>query len=192
VLGGWQIAGVHRYQGGTPVIIQTGIEHTSTNPNNLRPDRIAGAPLLSSSASSFNPFGGNSGCQKNAPGTPAGTYTANTTNNFFNCAAFLDPNDPNSTSFAQRGFGFGNVPLSFGNIRNPGYVNEDFSIIKRTTLSESHTIVFKLDIPNAFNRHSFGHIDGNITSSTFGVPGGSGHTVLNSARIIQMSLRYQF
>jgi len=192
VLGGWQIAGVHRYQGGTPVIIQTGIEHASTNPNNLRPDRIAGVPLLSSSASSFNPFGGNSGCQKNAPGTPAGTYTANTTNNFFNCAAFLDPNDPNSTSFAQRGFGFGNVPLSFGNIRNPGYVNEDFSIIKRTTLSESHTIVFKLDIPNAFNRHSFGHIDGNITSSTFGVPGGSGHTVLNSARIIQMSLRYQF
>ncbi len=192
VLGGWQISGVHRYQGGTPVVIQTGIEHASTNPNNLRPDRIAGISLLSSSASSFNPFGGNSGCQRNAPGTPAGTYTAKTTNNFFNCAAFLDPNDPNSASFAQNGFTFGNVPLSFGNIRNPGYVNEDFSIIKRTTLSESHTIVFKLDIPNAFNRHSFGRIDGNITSSTFGVPGGGGHSVLNAPRIIQMSLRYQF
>src|SRR5882762_1288453 len=192
VLGGWQISGVHRYQGGTPVVIQTGIERASTNPNNLRPDRIAGISLLSSSASSFNPFGGNSGCQLNAPGTPAGTYTAKTTNNFFNCAAFLDPNDPNSASFAQNGFTFGNMPLSFSNIRNPGYVNEDFSIIKRTTLSESHTIVFKLDIPNAFNRHSFGHIDGNITSSTFGVPGGGGRSVLNAPRIIQMSLRYQF
>jgi hypothetical protein len=84
------------------------------------------------------------------------------------------------------------MPLSLGNIRNPKYVNEDFSIIKRTALSESHAIVFKLEMPNAFNRHSFGHIDGNITSSTFGVPGGGGHSVLNSARIIQMSLRYQF
>jgi len=191
ILGGWQISGVHRYQSGTPVIIQTGIEHASTNPNNLRPNRIAGVPLLSPNASSFNPFGGNSGCTLDAAGA-AGTYTANTTNNFFNCAAFLDQNDPNSTSFAQNGFTFGNVPLSFGNIRNPNYFNEDFSIIKRTTLFESHVLVFKLDIPNAFNRHSFGHIDGNITSSTFGVPGGGSHTVLNSPRIIQMSLRYQF
>ena len=190
VLGGWQIAGVHRYQGGTPVIIQTGIEHASTNPNNLRPDRIAGVPLLSSSASSFNPFGADSSCQQGAPGAAAGTYTANTTNNFFNCAAFLDPN---AASFvAQRGFVFGNMPLSLGSIRNPGYVNEDFSIIKRTTLFESHTLVFKLDFPNAFNRHSFGHIDGNITSSTFGVPGGGGRSVLNAPRVIQMSLRYQF
>ncbi len=190
MLGGWQIAGVHRYQGGTPVVIQTGIEHASTNPNNLRPDRIAGISLLSSSASSFNPFGADSSCQQNAPGAAAGTYTANTTNNFFNCAAFLNPN---AASFvAQRGFVFGDMPLSFGNIRNPGYVNEDFSIIKRTTLFETHTLVFKLDIPNAFNRHSFGRIDGNITSPTFGVPGGNGHSVLNAPRQIQLSLRYQF
>jgi hypothetical protein len=190
VLGGWQISGVHRYQGGTPVVIQENVNSPFWTGGKFRLSRIAGASLLSSSASSFNPFGADSGCKLDITGTPAGTYTANSTNNFFNCAAFLNPND--STFVAQRGFAFGNMPLSLGNIRNPGYVNEDFSIIKRTTLSESHTIVFKLDIPNAFNRHSFGRIDGNITSSTFGVPGGGGRSVLNSSRIIQMSLRYQF
>jgi hypothetical protein len=80
--------------------------------------------------------------------------------------------------------------------RSPVYVNEDFSIIKRTTIRESHAILFKLDIPNAFNRHVFGQVDGNIFDSHFGVPGYGNFagtpTVVNAARQIQATLRYEF
>ena len=71
-------------------------------------------------------------------------------------------------------------------------MNEDFSIIKRTVITEGQTLTFKVDLPNAFNRHVFGQLDGNIGNSTFGVPGGGGHSVLNAARQIQLTFRYEF
>jgi hypothetical protein len=52
--------------------------------------------------------------------------------------------------------------------------------------------MFKLDIPNAFNRHVFGAIDGNPTDPFFGVPGGGGHGVINAPRTLQATLRYEF
>jgi len=187
VLGGWQVGGVHRYQNGSPVVIN----EFATSPNftggNYRFTIIPGVPLISPNASSFNPFGANSGCKGNTDGT----FTARSTNNFFNCAALLDPNT-SAALVATQGYVFGNLPVAFGNIRSPGYVNEDFSIIKRTYITESQSLIFKLDIPNAFNRHVFGGIDGNPGSSTFGVPGGGNHSVLDPARQIQITLRYQF
>jgi hypothetical protein len=187
VLGGWQVSGVHRYQNGSPLVIN----EFATSPNftggNYRFSTIPGAPLISPNASSFNPFGADSGCKANTDGT----FTAKSTNNFFNCAALLDPN-ASATLVAQQGYVFGNLPVAFSNIRSPGYINEDFAIIKRTYITEGQSIIFKLDIPNAFNRHVFGGIDGNPTSSTFGVPGGGNHSVLNAARQLQITLRYQF
>ena len=52
--------------------------------------------------------------------------------------------------------------------------------------------MFKLDIPNAFNRHTFGGIDGWPGDKYFGVPGGSGHGVINGPRQMQVTLRYEF
>jgi hypothetical protein len=57
---------------------------------------------------------------------------------------------------------------------------------------EGQDILFKLDIPNAFNRHVFGAIDGNPGDSFFGVPGSGGHGVINQQRTIQATLRYEF
>ena len=187
VLGGWQVSGVHRYQNGSPLVIN----EFATSPNftggNYRFSVLPGVPLISPNASSFNRFGADSGCHANANGT----FTANTSNNFFNCAALLDPN-ASASLVAQQGFVFGNLPVAFSNIRSPGFINEDFAIIKRTYITESQSFILKVDIPNAFNRHVFGGIDGNPTSSTFGVPGGGNHSVLNAARQIQITLRYQF
>jgi hypothetical protein len=84
------------------------------------------------------------------------------------------------------------MPLFFSGIRSPWYINEDFSITKRTLIAEGQTITFKVDIPNAFNRHVFGQLDGNPFSGTFGSPGGGGHAVLNAPRQIQLTLRYEF
>lgn len=186
VLGGWEVGGVHRYQTGSPFLLNAFATSPPFTGGNFRYTILPGIPLLSRNASSFNIFGANSGCTEN----PDGTFSPNSSNNFLNCAAFLDPNA--ASLVAQRGYAFGNAPVMFSNIRGPRYINEDFSVVKKTTLSETRSLVFKLDIPNAFNRHSFGSLDGNVTSGTFGVPGGGGHAVLNPPRQIQITLRYQF
>jgi hypothetical protein len=189
IAGGWQISGVQRYQSGSPTVIN---EYATANPfstGNYRYSLIGnpfpGNPRHWSPAANST---WNSGCTDEANGifAPQQTTTAPTVN----CAAFEDPSK--ASLAAGGGYVFGNIPTVVGYWRSPGYKNEDFSIIKRTTIREGQVIMFKLDIPNAFNRHIFGAIDGNPGDSFFGVPGGGGHSVINAPRTLQATLRYEF
>src|SRR5262249_4763828 len=107
-----------------------------------------------------------------------------------NCDAFVDPSAAGLAS--GDGYVFGNLPTAVSWWRSPGYKNEDFSILKRTSIREGQDILLKVDIPNAFNRHTFGGIYAYPGDQYFGVPGGGGHGVINSSRNIQLTLRYEF
>jgi len=188
VLGGWQVSAVQRYQSGTPTILNTYVNSPPGTDGAFRLSLIPGVPLLAPNHGSFNATttsSENSGCTENSN---TGLFTANSTNNYFNCAAFMDPNAPGLV--AQRGFVYGNAPLVLGNVRSEHYFNEDFAIQKRTPFHENQAIVFKADIPNAFNRHVFGTLDGWPGDSTFGAP--KGLTVVSPTRQIQLTLRYEF
>jgi hypothetical protein len=195
VLGGWEVSGVLRYQSGTPTILSTNAPSAPYTDGAFRYSLVPGVPILAPNHGSFNPMQGASGCVENKQ---TGTFSNQTvmvngvptpsTNNFFNCAAFLDPNA--SGLVATRGYVYGNAPLIL-NIRSQNYFNEDFAILKRTTIHENHVLIFKADIPNAFNRHVFGTLDGGLTDNTFGAPGGN-FAVVSPVRKIQLSLRYQF
>jgi hypothetical protein len=80
------------------------------------------------------------------------------------------------------------MPRITADVRSQAYFNEDFSLIKRTSISESHMLILKVELPNAFNRHTFSRPDTGITDSTFGVSFGS----INPQRTLQLSLRYEF
>jgi hypothetical protein len=190
ILGGWQIGAVQRYQSGTPTILNTNFNGPPGSDGTLRYSIIPGVPILSANHGSFNAELANSGAAKSGCSANSdGTFTSMSSNNLFNCAAFFDPNA--SDLLANRGYVFGNAPLVLGNVRSEHYFNEDFAIQKRTFIGERQSIVFKVDIPNAFNRHDFGTLDGGITNSTFGAPIRN-LAVVSPVRQIQLTLRYQF
>ncbi len=186
VLGGWQIGAVHRYQSGSPVIFNSFAKSPRGSGGNFKYTRVPGVPIYSPNKSSFNPALP-TGCLANADGT----FTSMTANNYFNCAAFFDQNV--DSLVAQRGYLFGDLPLTLGNVRSEHYFSEDFAITKRTAISETHSLLLKVDIPNAFNRHIFGTLDGDVgfDNTFFGVPKGPRATI-NAVRQIQITLRYQF
>jgi hypothetical protein len=193
VLGGWQVSGIQRYQTGSPTVIN---EYATANPFSTGNYRFSliGSPFPAHPAHWTPAQNGiwNSGCVENPNGifqTPV-TSPPTPTQTTANCSAFENPSDT-SVPFGG-GYIFGNLPTVVGWWRSPGYKNEDFSIIKRTTIREGQVLMFKLDIPNAFNRHVFGAIDGYPGDTFFGVPGGSGHNVINSPRTLQATLRYEF
>jgi Carboxypeptidase regulatory-like domain len=191
VAGGWQVSGVQRYQAGSPTVIN---EYADSNPfsgGNYRLSLIPGVRALNSSPTHWTPqtnVSWNSGCtETNGLFTPS---AGNPGTGPGNCLAFEDPSAVSLS--AGGGYVFGNIPEVVSWWRSPGYKNEDFAILKRTAITESKDILFKLDIPNAFNRHVFAGIDGWPGDQFFGVPGGSGHSVLNAPRQIQATLRYEF
>jgi Carboxypeptidase regulatory-like domain len=215
VAGGWQISAIQRYQAGSPTIIN---EYATANPystGNYRYSLIPGQERFGSGAwTPSNQLTSNGGRTLTSVtpgpngknGTPnfsggwsssgcnsaSGIFSAADPNNPtpVNCAAYMDPSA--ASLAAGGGYVFGNIPTAVSWWRSPGFKNEDFSITKRTATREGQAILLKFDIPNAFNRHTFGGITGNPGDSYFGVPGGGGHSVLNGPRQIQATIRYEF
>jgi hypothetical protein len=86
------------------------------------------------------------------------------------------------------GFLFGDVPRVTGEVRNFKYLNEDFSLLKKTPITENVLFTIKVEFLNAFNRHVFATPDMNPGDQMFGVP----TATIELPRQIQLTGRIQF
>ncbi len=223
LISGLEVGGVQRYQSGQPISFQgaTGIPGWD---NFIAYNRVPGSRFDSAARHGhIDPFrnlklgGKATGPDPNVdsefngiaiPAAPNGApdnpgYAALQT-----APAFSDPNTADNrrlravvagtSQTADNGaFQFGDVPRVTGEVRNYRYVNEDFSVLKKTPLTEGTTLFLKIELLNAFNRHIFGSPNDNIFNQPgsvgFGVPTG----VINAStggfsRVIQLTGRIQF
>ena len=151
IVGGWQVSGVQRYRNG-PLLVPF-ISGGSRDfldlvgfGGNLRPN-ITGQPFYTDI-----PAGGLRYSYLNpAAFSQPANYGLN--NLFFTAADIGSPayvafySDPNRF--------FGNAAPTYSDLRAQNFYTEDFNILKKTRLTETTTLEFRVDFLNAFNRGRF-------------------------------------
>ena len=94
----------------------------------------------------------------------------------------------NKAAFAApAAFTFGNAATSYASLRNFPVLQEDFSLLKDTTVGERVTVQVIAQVINASNRHRFADINTNFSNATFGSSIGT-----NLGRIITLGLKLKF
>ena len=161
LVGGWTIAGIHQYRSGTLIAINS--------PTNTLGAGVLYAPALRAITT----------------GQPILTGINRTD---------LDPNNPatrylNRAAFAIPGqFQFGTAAPYLNAVRNPIFLTENFSLVKRTKIGERIDIETRADASNVLNRTVFGGINVNLSDANFGRPTG----VQNGPRILQVAMKVNF
>lgn len=194
LLGGFQVSGILRYQQGTPLV-------------------IALDPNLSGGGNFLQLAGYNGNLRPNLTGQPLllneRTGDPNNPGRFFvlNPAAFSAPRDfttPNGAvgSDAYRAYYanpllfFGNAPAVIEDARSSPFFTENFSVLKKTRLTETMTIEVGAEFFNLFNRARFfapdtflgrPNADSTFSNGNFGAEGD-----VSDPRVIQLRARFIF
>jgi hypothetical protein len=189
LIGGWQVNGIHRYQSGVPLSFFTSDPLFT---DFLQLTGYLGNLRLSPTG---QPFESDSGFVNNRFGRQA-----------INTAAFTPPpqfgsgfnNNPSGAPIGSAAYAayyadplrfFGTLAPALSNVHSPKFFSEDFSILKKTRITE--TVVFELGAEafNVFNRtyYFFPATDlrdaGNFGFQSIGA---------NNPRRVQLRLRFTF
>ncbi|HEX8139111.1 MAG TPA: TonB-dependent receptor [Pyrinomonadaceae bacterium] len=163
LFGGWQVGAIHRYQSGVPLVV------VSTNNNGwlnlvgfsgfrgavFRPN-LTGSPITTGNDPSGLRFAVVNPAAFSSPPNFEAPPTTDVTNPAYR-SYYSDP-----LRF------FGNAPAVFDDIRPFPFRSENFSLLKRTHITE--TVIFEIrgEFFNIFNRHYYAMPDNNIGSGGFG------------------------
>jgi len=85
-------------------------------------------------------------------------------------------------------FTFGSSARSYGDLRAPNFLNENFGLIKRVKFLEHFTATFRGELFNAFNRTVFSAPQANVSNAQFGRITAQS----NTPRQGQVALRLEF
>ena len=175
LLSGWQVGGVTQFQTGTPFNITEGQDRSLSGAGGNRPDFLGGEVQFFDPRNVDTTLG--NGFNHYFNGVGGGTATA--------AANPLFRRIGSGTSVAQGAGRFGTLGRNvfFG----PGANNWDFSILKRTRVTEAQEVEFRAEFFNLFNHAQFLNPNGNIGSPDFGRI-----TTTRDPRILQFALKYKF
>jgi hypothetical protein len=137
-----------------------------------------GMPLgLTTSINQTNSYGGGSRPNNNGTSAELSGSVESRLNQYFNPGVFSQP----------PAFTFGNVARTLSNIRAPGLVNFDFSVVKNTRFMERANVQFRAEFFDLFNHPNFGAPGTTFGTSSFGVISSA-----NDGRTIQFGLKLLF
>jgi hypothetical protein len=137
-----------------------------------------GIPLVMSTAvNNTNSYGG--GSRPNSTGKSANLSgpIRDRLDRYFDTSAFTQP-DP---------FTFGNVSRTLPDVRGPGSVNSDISLLKNIPLTERFRVQFRAEAFNIFNNVNFGNPGTSVGGANYGVITSAG-----GARVIQLALKFYY
>jgi Carboxypeptidase regulatory-like domain/TonB dependent receptor len=186
-VGGFQVTGIHRYRNGpalTPFIAggQREFLQLAGYLGNLRPN-ITGQPFYTDIAAGgvnyrqLNPAAFSRPLDfRNAPPF---TLDGGTTVNPAYIAYYSDP---------QRFFG--NAAPTYSDLRAQPFFTEDFSIMKKTQITETTYFEIRAEFFNLFNRGRFGLANVNVDDVNFGISARNGD--IFQPRRIQVGGRFVF
>ena len=182
LIGGWQIGNIHRYQSGVPLVVTFNnntqfldiVGFTGFRGGNLRPN-LTGQPILlgdDPTGLRFRILNPNAFAPppnyQSAPG-PIGSAEYR--------AYYADP-----SRF------FGNASPVLEDVRPFPLYSENFSLLKKTRITETVTFELRGEFFNVFNRHNY-----NLPSTNFGEAGGFGFSEVGGApRTVQVGARLIF
>ncbi|HEX8500002.1 MAG TPA: TonB-dependent receptor [Pyrinomonadaceae bacterium] len=183
LVGGWQVGNIHRYQSGVPLVVtfnnNTGwlnlVGFTGFRGANLRPN-LTGTPVILTD----DPTGLRARVVNPAAFAAPPNFEAAPTNDVTNPAYAAYYSDP--TRF------FGTAPAVLEDVRPFPFYSENFSLLKKTRITE--TVVFEIrgEFFNVFNRHRY-----NGPNTNAGDPGGFGFSEVGGApRTVQLGARLIF
>jgi hypothetical protein len=166
ILGGWNLAGILRYESGRPLNItmdNSALGGLIFN-GQRRPNRVKGVKAVAPTKGSFfNPLA----------------------QSYFNVSAFADPGTDSGGNAL-----FGNTPRADGTARGFPTYSEDMSLFKVFKLHEQLNMRFDAEFGNIFNRTDF------CNPNTFWSPNslsfGSIGTQCNQPRSIQFGLKFTY
>src|SRR3954447_8211967 len=139
----------------------------------------SGFPLAFTTASNLtNSYGGGSRPNVVSPNVTVDGSAQSRIGGWFNRAAFAQP----------AAFTFGSESRTDPVLRGPGIANWDFSVVKRTALTERVNLDFRTEFINLFNRVQFADPNTSLGNPNFG----NVTSQLNLPRLVQFGLRLNF
>ncbi len=188
ILGGWQLGGITRYQSGVPLVVSDAGDGYGDFLNlvgyqgGIRPNLVPGQAILLGVPSSTLSYQAVNPAAFSLPPVYGAAPGGAAIGSAAYAAYYADP-----MKF------FGTAPAVLTNARTQPFYREDINLLKKTAITETTALEFRIEAFNLLNRHRFFQPNGDLNAGpNFGVSNVVNDTTVFAPRTLQLGLRFIF